>query len=70
MNSVFWLQLESIAGRETSESGPGYVTSVEALNTSASQPSQASQPAGTQVLILPQLLCYSILVSILDHQHS
>ncbi len=29
--TVFWLQLESIASREASESGPGYVPSVDAL---------------------------------------
>ena len=48
-----WLQLESIASREASDGGPGYITSIEALNTSASQQSQASQPTGTQVAAVP-----------------
>ena len=49
---VVCVQLESIAGREVSEDGPGYITSIEALNTSLSQPSQASQAAAsTQVML-------------------
>ncbi|KAK9867771.1 hypothetical protein WJX84_003766 [Apatococcus fuscideae] len=46
-NNFFRALLESIAGREVSEDGPGYITSIEALNTSLSQPSQASQAAAS-----------------------
>ncbi|KAK9835740.1 hypothetical protein WJX74_007128 [Apatococcus lobatus] len=48
-NNYFRALLESIASREDAEGGPGYISSMEALNTSISQPSQASQAAGTQV---------------------
>ena len=50
------LQLEVIASREDSAGGPGYITSIEALNTSIAQASQASQAAGTQVSLSAALL--------------